>query len=110
MQTFGYDIRYNILSVAHRELTEQMLVMVVVMMNELAQQVLMRTALHCCLSGEPTGARAQKKLFDPACTYVYTPPVQSVCWAGPGRPRHRSPQRDVTAGRPVLRMGLPSSI
>ena len=65
MQTFEYVIRYNILSVAHRELTEQMLVMVVVMMNELAQQVLMGTALHCCLSGESTGARVQKKLFDP---------------------------------------------
>ena len=49
MQTFEYVIIYNILSVVHRELTEHMLVMVVVMMNELAQQVLMRTALHCCL-------------------------------------------------------------
>ena len=41
LQTFEYVITYNILLVVDRELTEQMLVMVVVMMNELAQQVLL---------------------------------------------------------------------
>ena len=56
-------MEYNIMSVHHSQLTEEVLVMVVVLMNELEHHMVMSVALHCFLSSQPTGVRAQKKLF-----------------------------------------------